>query len=126
MDTNFLTTTNILFAITIIGVLFSIYRSYHNPQEDLEKKQAVSESEVDGKAQLLAQQVQWQKEATERRFSEIQVSIKDSMSLAQNHIHSVDVKVENLTTVVGTLNTEITRLATIISERIPRNLNIQP
>ncbi len=127
-----LTTQNILFTLTVLGVIFSIYRSYRTPQEETETKLAVGEErdknkatilaqkEAEGKATLLAQQVQWEKEANEKKFTEFGKKLDDSLALAQNHIHSVSVQVENLTTVVSNMNLNITKLETIIEERLPR------
>lgn len=118
--TEIITPSNIMFAIGIIGTIFAIYKSYHNPQVDLDKKVAVDQSEVDGKAKLLAQQLQWTIEGNEKRFADVQGSIKEAFLLAQNHTHTVDVKVDKLIELTGEMGKEITRLATIIEERIPR------
>jgi len=106
---NFFTPNNIMFVLGILGVIFGVYKYFRNPQIDSDKRDA-----------LLAQQVQWQIEGNERKFQEIQTSIKDAFNLAQNHTHSVDVKVDKLAEDVKGLSTEITKLSTIISERIPK------
>ncbi|MCK9370755.1 hypothetical protein M0R04_12670 [Candidatus Dojkabacteria bacterium] len=133
-----LTTSNILFTLTILGVIFSIYRSYRTPQEELDKKMAVGDAisekelstkatilaqkEAEGKAGLLAQQVQWEKEANEKKFTEFGIRLDASLALAQNHIHTVDVKVDNLTIEVSSLKNEIIKLSTIMSERLPKKV----
>jgi len=108
-----LTTSNITFVIGILGVLFGIYHYFKNPQIDEEKK-----------AGLLAQQVQWEKESTAGRFADMNISLKDATAMAQNHIHTVDVKVDNLIAMVNDMNLkmtgEIAKLSTIIEERIPK------
>lgn len=108
-----ITTSNITFAIGMIGILFGVYHYFKNPQIDEEKK-----------AGLLAQQVQWEKESTSSRFSDMNVSLKEATAMAQNHIHTVDVKVDALISVVNEMNlkvtSEIARLTTIIEERIPK------
>jgi len=110
---NLLTTHNITFVLGLLGVLFGIYHYFKNPQIDEEKK-----------AGLLAQQVQWEKESTANRFTEMGSSLKDATAMAQNHIHTVDVKVDNLISVVNDMNLKVTgeiaRLTTIIEERIPK------
>jgi len=119
--------------ITIFGVAFAIYKSYNNPQQKLEKKQAVSEKEIDSKAtvlaqkevenkaSLLAQQVEWEKIANEKKFNEFNLRIDNAFTLAQNHIHSLDTKVDVLINTVNTMsnniNCELTRLTTILNER---------
>jgi hypothetical protein len=118
--------------IGIIGAIFTIYNYFRNPQENIEKKQIKSEEdlkdkatilsqkEVENKATLLAQQVQWEKEANEKKFCEFGLRLDGALAMAQNHIHTVDVKVDNLIATVGKMSNEITRLATIIDERIPK------
>jgi len=104
-----MTPSNIMFALGLLGVLFSVYHYFRNPQIKADKTDA-----------LLAQKIQWDKEGNERRFAEIQDNIKDAFSLAQNHTHSVELKVDELTKDVKILSGKIIELATIISERIPK------
>lgn len=126
---------DISFVIAILGLLsiiFSVYRYFRTPQEDLEKRQAVSDIELDAKASLLAQkevenkanilaeQVKSKNDENERRFNEMGIRLDKSLETAQNHIHSVDVKVDNLVATVNSMGNAITKLSTIIDERIPR------
>lgn len=108
-----LTTSNITFALGLLGLIFGVYHYFKTPQIEEEKKQG-----------LLAQQVQWEKENTSNRFLEVNSSLKDATTLAQNHIHTIDVKVDNLISVVNDMNvkvtSEISRLSTIIEERVPK------
>lgn len=122
-----------MFFIGIIGLIFSVYFNYRKPQEDIEKKQiksdedlkdkatVLSQKEVENKANVLAQQVQWEKEANEKKFVEFNLRLDNSMTLAQNHIHTVDVKVDQLIASVNKMSNEITRLSTIIEERNTKN-----
>lgn len=98
-----------MFAIGVVSIIFSIYNSYRNPQIEGDKKDA-----------MLAQQVQWTIEGNEKRFSDMQTNIKEAFALGQNHIHTVDTKVDVLTKEVIGMAKEITRLTTIIEERIPQ------
>lgn len=130
-----LTVPNILFALTLIGLIFSVYFNLKKPTEDLEHKQIaadkdlntkatiLSQTEVQNKATLLAQQVEWEKIANEKKFSEFQVRLTEATLLATNHIHTVDVKVDKLGGTVTCMSNEITKLTTIIEERIPRKNN---
>lgn len=115
-----LTPSNIMFFLGLFGIAFGIWNKIRNPQVSLEKEQAVSEIEVQGKAATIAQQLQWTIEATEKRFSDMQSSIKDSTTMAQNHIHSVDLKVDILQAAVVQMGKDLVQLQTIIEERIPR------
>lgn len=108
-----LTTSNITFALGILAVIFSVFLFFRKPQEETETKAA-----------LLAQQVVLERDMNEKKFVEFGKRLDDAFALAQNHTHSVSVQVEGLTTLVNSMNlsmTEnITKLYTIIHERIPR------
>lgn len=95
--------------VGLIGVIFTIYKYFRDPQVSSDKKDA-----------LLAQQVQWSAEATERRFKEINESFQGLLLQSNNHIHTVDTKVEALHEVITNMGKEIVRLGTIIEERIPK------
>jgi cytolysin (calcineurin-like family phosphatase) len=103
-----LTTGNIMFTLGILGIIFTIYNYFRNPQIAQDKKDA-----------LLDQQVQWTAESIDRRFKATQDNFQQLLLQSNNHIHTLDTKVDNLTTTIGTMSNEITRLATIIEERIP-------
>lgn len=129
-----LTTQNILFTLTILGVIFSIYRSYRTPQEETETKLAVGEErdknkatilaqkEMENKASLLDQQVKIVNDQNEKKFTEFGKRLDDSYLLATNHIHTVDVKCDELIKTVGLLTIQITKMDTILEERLPRKV----
>lgn len=98
-----------MFVLGIGGIIFSIFSYFKNPQIASDKQDA-----------LLAQQVQWGKESVDARFKAIQDSFQALLLQSNNHIHTVDTKVDALHGIVGTMGNEITRLATIIEERIPK------
>jgi len=110
---SFLTTSNITFVLGILAIIFSVYSYFRNPQIKSEKTDA-----------LLNQRVQWEKESTDKKFADFGLRLDNSMSMAQNHIHTVDVKVDGLMKDVSEMNVsiskELTRLSTIIEERIPK------
>lgn len=110
METLF-TTGNITFVLGLIAIMFSVYSYFRTPQVDSEKKDA-----------LLAQQVQWEKESTAARFEEMTKMIGATTTMAQNHIHTVDTKVDALIGTVNALSNSVTRLETVINERIPRKI----
>jgi len=122
--------------LTILGVVFAVYLGYRKPQESSEKKQilleeklgdkatVLAQQEVESKASLLAQQVNLEKELTEKRFSDMQTRIDAAMTLTQNHIHTLDVKMDSLAISVNTLSNtfsnDITKISTILEERLPK------
>jgi len=133
MTENLVTIPNIMFALGIIGAIFSVFFYFRKPQEDMETKQALAEKDIsskatilaqkeaEGKASLLTQQVQWEKEANEKKFAEFGLRLDNSLTMAQNHIHTVDVKVDSLILSINVMSNRITELATIIDERVPKN-----
>lgn len=127
-----LTPSNITFFIGLAGTIFAVFMFFRKPQEDLETKQAVfderdkskatvlAQKEMENKAIVLAQQVQWEKEANEKKFTEFGLRLDTALNLAQNHIHSIDVKVDNLAVLVGVMDKSLTKLFTIVDERMPK------
>lgn len=107
--TELLTPQNITFALGILAIIFSIFRYFKDPQVEDDKKAA-----------LLAQQVQWAQEASDRRFKDMQESFNALLLQSNNHIHTVDTKVDKVSESVAVISNEITKLATIIEERIPK------
>lgn len=126
-----MTITEIGVCVTIIlsagGVIFAVYNRIRNPQVRLDKRQttfdkeqAVHDKAEEGRALVLAQQLQWEKENNNQRFQEITKTMNSCNELAYNHVHTIDVKVENLTKVVSEMGGSIIKLTTIIDERIPK------
>jgi hypothetical protein len=104
-----MTQSNVMFAIGILGVIFTVYNYFRNPQINQDKKDA-----------LLAQQIQWMIEGTDRRFKTTQESFQQLILQSNNHIHTIDVKVDGLNHNVCSMENEITKLSTVIDERIPK------
>lgn len=106
---NLLTPSNITFVLGILAIIFSVWNKVKDPQIASDQRDA-----------LLAQQIKFFIEGTERRFKEVQDSFQGLLLQSNNHIHTVDTKVEALTTAMGDMRNEITRLATVIEERISK------
>lgn len=109
MIAQYLTVSNITFGFGILAIIFSIYRYFRDPQIDEDKKAA-----------LLSQQVTLKNESIDRRFKDLQDSFQQLLLQSNNHIHTVDTKVDALTSSVGEIGTKVAVLATIIDERIPK------
>ena len=121
--------TNIVYiSVTVLSTIFVVFFYFRNPQVQLDKQQALDKESAVNDVKILVQQVQWEKESNERRFNEVQTFLKDSITLAQNHTHSISVQVETLTSLVNSLNldfrSKFTELSTIINERIPKKIQI--
>lgn len=109
----------------VVGVVFVVYNTFKKPTDDLEVKQVIAnkdldnkatilaQKEMENKASLLAQQVVSQKEIYDKKFSEMGL-----------RLDALDSKVNDLIATSNLWHLEITkiltRLSTIIEERIPQ------
>lgn len=105
-----------MFTLNLLGILFVVYNSFRRPQIDADK----TDLAIKAQATLLEQRFQWNQEGIEKRFKEIQDNFQSLLLQSNNHIHTVDTKVEALSTTISLATNEITRLGTIIEERIPK------
>lgn len=122
----------IMFLIGLVSVIFAIFKNSSKPHEDLKEQQIRSSKDIDNKATILAQkeletkalvlaeQVRSKNEESDRRFLELGKRIDTSIALAQNHTHSISVQVDGLTSLINSMNINITRLETIIEERFSK------
>jgi len=101
-----LTPSNITFAIGTISTIFAIFLYFKNPQDKLEKNQIRNEERDKNKATVLEAKEVENKAA--------------AFLLASNHTNTVDTKVDKLIKSTNLMSNEITRLRTIIEERIPK------
>lgn len=121
-----------MFAIGIITLLFSVWNKIRLPQEDMETRQVLSEKELDSKATILAQkemeskalvlekQFQWYMDTNEKKFIDLGKRLDEAFTLATNHTHTVDVKVDKLIETSNLVAINIAKLETTINERIPK------
>lgn len=96
----------------LLSIIFSVYNYFRKPQIDTEKQDALQQ-----------QAMQFEKEATERRFADIGKRLDSTFAMAKNDISHVDAKVEVMICDNNKWHLEIsnklTELNTIINERIP-------
>lgn len=106
---SFLTPSTITFVLGIGGLIFTVYSYFRNPQIEADKRDI-----------KFAEQMKALTESNELRFKTIQDNFSSLLLQSNNHIHTVDTKVDNLTGEVTKMGKEIVRLGTIIEERIPK------
>ena len=86
---------NVLFAITILTLLFNIYRSYSKPQQSLE--------------------------VADIRFEDEIKQLKKSVAeIRETHIKNVEQDIKMLNSAIQDLSKTVVKLTTIIDERIPK------
>jgi uncharacterized protein HemX len=100
-----------VFVLGILGVLFGIYQYFRNPQ--------VAE---DKRAALLAQQVKTTSTSVEQRFESMQKNFEGLLLQSNNHIHSLDIKIDAMNKAMTDMRVEVATLSTIIDERIPKKI----
>lgn len=114
-----------MFAVWILTVIFGIFLYFRNPQEALDKQQDLDKQDVDSKLKLFDERFSWNREDNEKKFKDISDRMDRAMTIAENHTHTVDVKVDTLIGSVNAMNIQltnaITELRTTINERIPKN-----
>lgn len=126
---------NIVGIVGLITAIFAVFLYFRKPQEAMDKRQALSDKELDSKATilagkemeskaaLLAQQVESEKILNEKKFSEMNTKIDTSIVALQQNIHDVDSKVNSLVVTSNAFHFEmsnrLTELATILRERLP-------
>lgn len=106
---NLLTPSNIVFAVGLLGTIFTVYKSIYDPQAKSDKTDA-----------LIEQRMKFFIESTEKRFKDMQDNFNQLLLQSNNHIRTVDTKVDKVHEIMGMMGKEITRLGTIIEERIPK------
>ena len=118
----------ILGFIALMSVAFTVWGNVRKPVDDMEIKQVVAnkdldnkatilaQKEMENKASLLAQQVVLQKETYDKKFTEMGV-----------RLDTLDTKLNDLILTSNTWHLDITKiltkLSTIIEERIPARTN---
>jgi len=136
-------TSNIMFILGVIGTIIGVYKSINNPQQELEKTQAINaerdknkasvlnQKELEGKIQLIEKeldkkitltenQFKWYMDSNNQKFSEMGERLDKAFLLASNHTKTIDTKVTKLADDIGIMKQSITALSTIINERIPK------
>lgn len=104
-----LTPSNTLFVLALLTILFQVYKYFRDPQTANDKKDA-----------LLGQQLKSSSESVDMRFKTMQDNFSALLLQSNNHIHTVDTKVDVLVSTISQLGKDVVKLSTIIEERMPR------
>lgn len=92
---SYITPTNILFVLGLIGTLFTVYSYFKDPQVRSEKTDAITALQVEGLQ-------------------------RDVKAVMENHLPHIDQRLNGLHDSINQTNQNVVRLATIIDERIPK------
>jgi len=115
-----LTPSNIMFVLGVLGVIFAVFNYFKNPQIQIEKDLIKTKAQSDKEDNLNEVKYSYINESNNRRFNDIQKNFEALLLQSNNHIHTVDIKVETLSLNIISMEKELTRLSTIIEERIPK------
>lgn len=91
--------SNITFTIGIFAVIFSVYNSFRNPQIKADQDTVLLREDLDA----LADQVD---------------------EIKEKHLTSVEANIKELAQTIFDLSLTVTRLSTIIDERIPKVVKV--
>lgn len=94
-----LTPSNTMFVVGMLGIIFGVYHYFRNPQIKSDENYLLLSSRYEN-------------------LEKIVVNIRD------NHIHTIDEKLEEQGKDINTLALGVRELTTIINERIPKRNNI--
>lgn len=90
-----ITPSNITFVVGMIAIMFSVYKSLTNPQVESDKEVIRLREDMD--------------------------TLHDVVSeIKEKHLASVEANIKELSSSVHELSINVTRLTTIIDERVPR------
>ena len=113
----------IISIITLLGILFVIYNYFKKPQDATETKFAIGEerdknkatilaqSEAEGKAALLALEVQREKEYNTKKF----VELTDRFDKTDEKIEKIGTDINNMNL---NLTKQLTKVQTIVEEHL--------
>lgn len=93
-------------AIGIMGSIFAIYQYFRKPQIDSEQTDALLKIEMKNMEVMFNE-----------KFAVLTSTV---VNLRDNHIHSLDTKVDETNKNLNLMAVQVSQLATIIDERIPR------
>lgn len=104
----FLQPQNLLAALGILGVVFGIYSYFRTPQIKSDKDTALLKDELSTVRRDMV--------SMQNNFDKQIIEIKTT------HIASVEKDIKDLTATIGKLSIELTRLSTILDERMPKRV----
>lgn len=99
MEFNYQNITFILATLSLLGVVFSIYKHFKDPDVEADKRLCLVE-------QMLK---------TERDKNDTLTATQ------QNHLHTIESKVDKNNENIKSLTNEIVKVSTILEERLPKS-----
>ena len=110
MKESLITPGNIMFVIFLLGTIFGVYNYFKKPQDE----GSLIQKEVEGKALLLAQQVQTEKEYNTKKFIEL-----------TERFNNTDGKIEELIKSINDMNLNLTKQLTKVQTIVEEHLKIK-
>lgn len=101
-----LTSANITFIIGLLGVLFTVFNYFRNPQIQSDKLDALMKQNLE----FIAREFNARFKSLDEQFA----------NLRDNHVHTLETKIDNNNKDLARMAVEVAKLTTIIDERIPK------
>lgn len=98
-----------MFVLGLIGIGYTVFMSIFGPQ----KKSETNDLLLDQKASFL-------REEYAAKFKDIEGKFDELTRQNQNHLHTLESKLDSLTNLVVSLSKDVVRIETIINIKLPK------
>lgn len=100
------TPSTITFVLGLLGIMFTVYNYFRDPQ--------IRSDQIDA---LMKQNLEFISKEFSARFKFLD---EQFANLRDNHVHTLETKIDSTNKDMGLMAVEIGKLSTIIEERIPK------
>lgn len=107
------------FLIMLVSTCLGVYKYVRGSSEKSTLDIALLDQRDGFTMKMLADRLEASQQGTDRRFKDMQEAFALLVTNNQNHLHTVDSKVDNLNTTVTGMGKEMVRMATLLDERLP-------
>lgn len=104
-----ITQSNVMFVIGLIGIGFTVFKSIFDPQ----KKSETNDLLMDQKADFLRSEY-------DKKFISIDDRLNELAKNNQNHLHTLETKLDALTKLVVDNGKDLVRIETTMNIKLPR------
>lgn len=98
-----------MFLLGLIGIAYTVFISIYGPQ----KKSETNDLLLDQRANFL-------RDEYDGKFKDIQDKFDELAKNNQNHLHTIEQKLDSMTNLVINLGKDVVRIETIINIKLPK------
>lgn len=99
----------ITFTLGLIGIIITVFRFIYDPQKKSESNDL-----------LMEQKMTFLREEYDKRFGLLQNDLATITKQNQNHLHTIDTKMDSLLASINCITRDLTRVETTLNERMPK------